>query len=265
MKTLTDLSYGPHERHLLDLYLPDRSARSLPLVVCIHGGGWMSGDKTDYAREAARFAESGFAAASLNHRYCTEFPHPAQLDDVQRAVRWLRLHAAEYGFDPARLGATGASSGAHLASFLGVTETRLHADDDLAPYSSRVQAVVDCFGPVDMLWVMRSASAPIIERFIGKPLSVETVADYVAASPSAHLKPPLPPFLIIHGTLDVGETRGQIPIGISERFALQLQACGGEAEFIALEGAGHGFDPATPLGRRALDATVAFFRKHLRP
>jgi len=223
----------------------------------------MSGDKKDWAWEAARFAESGLAAASVTHRYCTEWPFPAPVDDVQRAVRWLRHHAGEYGLDGSRFGATGASSGGHLASFLGLTETRQHVDDELGAYSSRVSAVVDCYGPVDMLWVMRSASAPIVERFIGKPLSAETVADYLAASPPALIRPPVCPFLIMHGTLDVGETRGEVPIGISERFAELLRASGGQAEFMPLEGAGHGFGPETPHGKRAMDASVAFFQKHL--
>jgi acetyl esterase/lipase len=223
----------------------------------------MSGDKADWAREAARFADSGLAAASVTHRYCTEWPFPAPADDVQRALRWLRHRAGEYGLAASSFGATGASSGGHLASFLGLSDTRRHVDDELAAYSSRVSCVVDCFGPVDMLWMMQSASAPIVERFIGRPLSSESVADYLAASPMAMIAPPVCPFLIMHGTLDVGATRGEVPIGISERFAELLRAAGGEAEFMPIEGAGHGFSLDTPHGQRTMAASIAFFSRHL--
>ena len=263
MKVIENLSYGPHERHVLDLYFPDGVAGPLPLVVCIHGGGWMSGDKKDYVRQATRLAKAGFAAASINHRYCTEVRSPAQVDDAQRAVRWLRHHAAAYGLDGSRMGATGSSSGGHLSVFLGLTETRLHVDDELAPYSSRVQCVVDCYGPVDMLWIMRSASAPITERFVGKNLSAESVADYLAASPITMVAAPVGPFLILHGELDVGETRGQVPIGMSQRLAELVRAAGGEAEFIMVQGAGHGWDPEAGEGLKASEAMVAFFQKHL--
>jgi acetyl esterase/lipase len=263
MKALANLAYGPHERQVLDLYLPEAASGRLPLVVCIHGGGWMSGNKEDCLRWVRRIVAAGLAAASINHRYCTESPWPAPLDDAQRAVRWLRHEAARYGLDAARFGATGSSSGGHLAVFLALAETRLPCADELSPYSSRVGCVVDCYGPVDMLWVMRSASAPIVERLIGRDLSAESVADYLAASPLAMVRPPVPPMLIQHGELDVGETRGQVPIGISRRLAELLRAAGGEAEFMMIPGQGHGWDPEAGEGLTATDAMVKFFLKHL--
>lgn len=265
MRTLTDLPYGSHERNRLDLYLPDRPKGPLPLVVCMHGGGWTSGDKKDWAWEATRLAEAGLAAASLNYRLCPDWLFPAALDDVQRAVRWLRHRADEHGLDAARFGATGSSAGGHLAAFLALAETREHVADELAPYSSRVSCVVDCYGPVDLVAIKTSASAPIIERFLGKPLTAETVADHLAASPMAQVAPPVCPFLILHGTLDIGDTRGDVPIGISERFAARLRSCGGTVEFVPVEGGRHGFmeNPENPLAQQAMDRAVEFFRRHL--
>ena len=266
MRTLPNLPYGPHERNVLDLSLPDGPSRDRPLVVCIHGGGWTGGDKTNWAWEAARLAEGGLAAASVNYRLCPEWPFPAAVEDVQRAVRWLRHHAAEHGLDASRFGAAGDSAGGHLASFLGLTETRQHVADELGPYSSRVSCVVDCYGPVDFVWMTRSASGPIVERFMAKPLSAETVGDHLAASPITMVAPPVCPFLILHGTLDVGDTWGDVPIGISECFANRLRSCGGEVEVIRLEGAKHGFmanDSQGPHAPRAMAAALEFFRKHL--
>lgn len=266
MRTLTHLAYGPHERNVLDLYLPDHPSGPLPLVVCIHGGGWTGGDKQNWAWEAAGLAESGFAAATINYRFCPEWIFPAQVDDVQRAVRWLRHHAARYGLDPSRLAAMGDSAGGHLGSFLGLTDTRRYVPDELAMYSSRVSCVVDCYGPVDMFWMVRSASAPILEKFLGRPLSLESTADYLAASPPAQIIPPVCPFLILHGTLDIGDTRGEVPFGISESFANRLRAAGGQVEHVLLEGGRHGFMTAGPQGPQAqqgMDLALAFLKKHL--
>jgi len=267
MITLADLAYGPHDRNLLNLYLPDRLSHGVPLVVCIHGGGWTSGDKEMLAWAAAKLVEGGLAAATVNHRFCPQWPFPAAVDDVQRAVRWLRHQAGKHGLDGSRFAAIGNSSGGHLASFLGLTETRQHVADELGAYSSRVSCVVDCYGPVDLLWIVRSASAPIVETFLAKELSARTTADYLEASPMALVAPPVCPFLILHGTLDVGDVRGEVPIGISERFANRLQACGGEATFLPLEGAGHGFmhDPESPHAQRAIALALEFFQKHLGP
>ena len=138
MKTLSNLSYGPHEeRSLLDLYLPDVCDSPRPMVVCIHGGGWKGGDKLKYAWLGRALTEMGFAAASVTYRFWPEWCWPAQLDDVQRAIRWLRRNATEYGIDPGRIGALGGSAGAHLASHLGLMETCDDSDPELAHVSSR--------------------------------------------------------------------------------------------------------------------------------
>lgn len=265
MKVMADLAYGPNERNVLDLYLPDHPAGDVPLVVCIHGGGWTSGDKQMLAWAAAGLADGGLAAASVNHRFCPEWLFPAAVDDVQRAVRWLRHQAGRYRLDGSRFGAIGNSSGGHLASFLGLTETRQRVADEVAACSSRVSCVVDCYGPVDLLQIMTSASAPIIENFLGKGLSAHTVTDYLAASPAAMVPSNPCPFLILHGTLDVGQTRGEVPIGISRGFAERLRAAGGTADFRPMEGAGHGFmhHPESPYAQQAIGLALKFFLKHL--
>jgi acetyl esterase/lipase len=213
---------------------------------------------------AEDLAGRGFAAATMTYRFWPDWPCPAAIDDAQRAVRWLRRHAGRYGLDPARFAAMGSSAGGHLASYLGLCETRDNNDPDLAAYSSRVQCVGDFCGPVDLVGMMTSASAPIVEGFMGRPLA-GAEEEYRRASPFHLVSPGAPPFLIVHGSLDTGETQGQVPIDQSERFAARLKAAGADAAFLCLEGAGHGFatDPATDHARIMWQAVVPFLHRHL--
>lgn len=268
MNVLKDLSYGPHgERNRLDLYLPDSVGRQRPLVVCIHGGGWSGGSKDAYAWMGERLTGLDLAAASITYRFWPQWRCPAAIEDVHRAVRWLRKNAVHYGLDAEHVGAIGGSAGAHLASCLPLMPPPPDPDLplDLAGVPSRVSCVVDCYGPVDFVAMMTSASAPIIEGFMGASLSPETEAAYRAASPFYFVKPTPPPFLIAHGTEDVGILKGQVPLTISERFAEKLRAAGGEVTLLPLEGAEHGFSgqPDSPHTQAMWAAAVPFFRKHL--
>src|SRR3954447_5088208 len=120
VRLLPDLSYGPDARNVLDLYLPEALPAPRPLVLCIHGGGWAAGDKRSYAWLADALAQRGYAAASITYRFAPAHHAPAQMDDVQRAVRWLRKNAAKYELDPDRFGAIGGSAGGHLAAYLAL-------------------------------------------------------------------------------------------------------------------------------------------------
>ncbi len=265
VKVLKDLAYGPDERQRLDLYLPEPGAGPRPLVVCIHGGGWAGGDKARYQWLGEAFAKKGFAAASVTYRFAPKHRSPAAMEDVQRAVRWLRKNAAEHGIDPARFGAIGGSAGGHLAAWLALADPLDDRDPELSKFSSRVQCVVDCYGPVDLEAMMTSASAPIVENFLGKPLAGNE-ADYRKASPQFLVRKDPPPFLIVHGTEDVGTKRGQVPMEQSTAFLERLKAAGGDARLVKLEGAPHGFSHSGAGNAHAqamLAAALEFFGRHL--
>ena len=135
-----DLRYGPHERNVLDLYLA-KSDRPAPLVVWIHGGAWIVGDKKvipptllDTCKEA------GITLASINHRYATQSPYPAPYRDGARAVQFLRLHAAEYNLNPKAVAVTGGSSGADIALWLAFHDDLADpkSDDPVLRQSTRL-------------------------------------------------------------------------------------------------------------------------------
>ena len=147
----SDLAYvtNGHRRQKLDLYLP-KDGQNLPLIINIHGGAWLGGSKEmDVPLD---FLARGYAVASINYRLSQHAVFPAQIEDCKAAVRWLRANAAQYHLDPARFAAWGKSAGGHLAALLGTTGDgmKFEVGENLA-VSSRVQAVVDYFGPTDLL------------------------------------------------------------------------------------------------------------------
>ncbi len=126
---LANVSYGPHERNVLDLYKA-KSDKPTPLVIHIHGGGFTQGDKGTVGRMILEGClKNGISVASINYRYSTQAPSPAPFTDSARAVQFLRLHAAEYNLDPKKFSATGGSAGAGISMWIGF-------HDDMADPSS---------------------------------------------------------------------------------------------------------------------------------
>jgi acetyl esterase/lipase len=197
----------------------------------------------------------GFVAFSCNYRLRPKHTHPAQVDDVQRAVRWIRANADKYRVDPGRIGAVGISAGGHLASMLAVREARAPQNDPLDGYSSKVQVAVSLNGPTDL---RASAEIPpiltqVVQSFTGG--DPQRAAD---ASPAALVDKDSAPILFI-----VGDKDPLIPNSHATRMADQMRNSGAIAEVVVLPGAGHAIFPSiTP---RARDALVAFFIKHLKP
>lgn len=236
----------------LDLFLPDKGEGPFPLVVHIHGGGFMFGDKADGQLIPVLPAlKRGFAVASINYRLSGEARFPAQIQDVKAAIRWLRAHAGEFRLDPTRIAVWGGSAGGHLAALAG-TSGDVTALEDLslgcADQSSRVQAVVDWFGPIDFLSMDDQFRASGLgradhgeaqspeSRLLGQKIS-ETPERAMAASPATYITLDDPPFFIQHGTKDP-----LVPTQQSIHFATALKKVLGEGK-VSLEllpDAGHG-------------------------
>jgi acetyl esterase/lipase len=238
-----DLEYAIYEldgaKHglLLDLYLPQRNESQLsPVLVFIHGGGWIEGTKESCP--AATFTQRGYAMACVEYRLAGGFAgcsavvtFPAQIRDVKAAVRWLRQNADQYGLDPDRFGAIGNSSGGHLAALLGVSHGAAQLAGEHTGVSDAVQAVCDWYGPVD-----------------------------VTQPPPTIVFEDDPPFLVIHGEVD-----GMVPIEQSELLVDALEDMGAAVSFVRLPNAGHGFGGSgQEVAPEFLDPMLAFFDAHLR-
>ena len=248
---------------LLDVYEPIGLTGKLPAVLLIHGGGWFGGDKADaYNAEVSKsLATEGFVVFSVNYRLVPKARYPAQLDDVQRAVRWVRAHADEYGIDAKRVGATGDSAGGHLASLLGTRETRDNSDKRLSTFSSKVKCVVDLYGPSDFMADKSTSKLPsfatsLVTNLFGIKRD-EALELYREGSPISHVDKNSAPFLIMHGDKDP-----LVPLDQSNRLADALKMVGVEVKLIVMHNDGHGFKAPE---NRALQKseTLAFFKRLL--
>jgi acetyl esterase/lipase len=226
----------------LDLYWHPGADGPEPLVVWIHGGAWMSGDKT-WMPPVLYLLDNGFAMASIDYRLSQEALFPAQIEDCRAAIRWLRANAARYNLDPDRVGAWGESAGGHLAALLG-TASGVAAWDQRGGnrgYSSRVQAVCDWFGPSDLLQmgVMKSGfdhnakDAPEA-LLIGGPVQ-ENKEQANRANPITYITSESPPFFIMHGEHD-----DVVPLGQSELLHRALVEAGHDSTLMIIPGMGHG-------------------------
>jgi acetyl esterase/lipase len=260
VKVLRDLAYVPggHERQKLDLYLPEKADGPLPVVVWVHGGAWRQGSKSGCP--GVFLVPKGFAVASIGYRLSQHAPFPAQIEDCKAAIRWLRANAAKYHLDPDHVGAWGASAGGHLVALLGTTGDlkELEGKDGNLKESSKVQCVVDWFGPTDFRPVAERDRNPqsVIGQLLGGP-PTERKKEAALASPLAHVHKGCPPFLIMHGDQD-----RTVPLAASERLAAALEKAGVPVTLVKLEGAGHGGPEfRTAESRQRIEA---FFTQYLK-
>jgi acetyl esterase/lipase len=261
-KVLRDLSYGPHDRNKLDLYVP-KSDAPLPLVIWVHGGGWEGGSKNG-GGPSLDLLRKGYAVASINYRLSWQDRFPAQIQDCKAAVRWLRANAKEYNLDADHFGAWGASAGGHLVALLGTTPDECFLDGDGKPHcSALVQAVCDWFGPTDFLhWGSYTIDDPIarrpsaISRLLGGvvPDKMELAKK---ASPVCYVGKSSAPFLIAHGDKDP-----VVPLQQSEDLNEALKKAGVESSLRVIKGNGHG--GAGFMAADLLADEDAFFAKYLK-
>ena len=251
-----------HERQKLDLYVPD-TGENLPLIIWVHGGAWRGGDKTNYIR--MEYLKTGYAGASLNYRLSQHAIFPAQIEDVKAAVRWLRANAETYRLDPNRFAAWGSSAGGHLVAMLGTTGdvAEFEVGENLK-VSSRVQVVVDYFGPTDFLQMdaqslpdglVHDAPDSPESQLIGGP--IQEYKDRVArANPITYVSKDDSLFLIVHGDQDK-----LVPYQQSVLLKDALEEAGVPVTFYRVEGGGHGWfrDPKVPA------LTKSFLEQHLKP
>ena len=230
VKVLHDLEYARVEGSplQLDLYLPE-SKRRPPLFVWVHGGGWTRGDKAEINSSIIDLTRDGFAVASLNYRLGGVALHPKQVQDLKGGIRWLRANADRYGFDAGRIAIGGGSAGGHLALLLGLSGgvEALEGDvGDNLSQSSRVQAIVDLYGPSDL------------EAFAkAKPKFQKRKSDELlrSASPLHYLTSDDPPLLIMHGEQDP-----VVPVALSQLLHDRYKQAGLDSELHIIPGAGHG-------------------------
>lgn len=272
--TVTDVPYcdlggGPQT---MDVYSPTPPpAGPAPVVVDLHGGGWVGGDATLSAgsldgRVEASVVGRGWVFVSVNYRLAPAARWPAQIEDAMCAVRYLRANAAALHVDPGRIGAMGASAGGQLASLLGLAGPQ--AGFDVGPdldRSGAVDAVVDEYGPSDLnapSWAASAVARQVTPQVFGVPAG-PTSAVLAGASPVTYVAPGAPPFLVVQGQDDDVVLPAQ-----SEELVRRLRAAGDAARLVMVGGAGHGLVPVagrqiTPSLATLAEQVTTFFDRHL--
>jgi acetyl esterase/lipase len=249
------------ESQKLDLYLPP-GRRNPPIMVLIHGGAWLGGDK---AMEApGLWLKEGYAVACVNYRLLPGTGFPGQLEDCKAAVRWLRKNASRYDFDKTRVGAAGESAGGYFTAMLGATShTRKFDVGENLDESSEVQVACDWFGITDITTMdaqrlpdgMRHGASDTPESmFIGATVS-ENKRKALAASAITYLDKHACPFFITHGDRDT-----LVPCGQSLELRDALQKLRIRTKLMIVKGGGHMF-----MDKDVTHAMVEFVNGILKP
>jgi acetyl esterase/lipase len=255
--------YDTLKKHLLDIYLPPNATGKVPLVIWVHGGGWLSNDKyadMSYMKETiVEIMRKGYALASIDYRFSTQATFPAQMLDCNSAVSYLYENASKFGFDTDRFALMGFSAGGHLAAMLGLSKNQ-DVKEFFMPGTSKkfaFKAVVDFYGPADLTLFPGAKDAKSPEGLLigAAPLDRPDLAK--VASPVSYVDEKDPPFLIIHGEKDDMVSPNQ-----SHLLNSWLKVKGVPTELIVVKGAPHfGAMFDAPEIRTAV---FSFLEKHLK-
>ena len=232
---------------LMDLRVPDGDG-PFPVILYLHSGAWITGDR--FGGPAIRQASRGYAVASIDYELAPDAIWPAQIEDCKAAVRWLRANAARYHLDPSRIGVFGTSAGGHLAAVLGTSsgDGSLEGMDlGNAQFSSSVRAVVDLYGPTDLLKMDEqklpcypglSANASFMPPSLLMGCAIQSCKEKTMTSnPITYITPDNPPFLIMQGKADC-----LVPWQQSQMLYDALRGAGVPATLVLLPTAGHADD-----------------------
>lgn len=228
----TDIEYAQAggESLKLDAFVPE-GKEPFPAVIFVHGGGWSVGNRTDGNDPLfAPVAQRGIAWFTISYRLAPKHNYPAPIEDVHAAIRWVKAHAAEYNIDPQRLALVGESAGGQI-----VAQAAVLAKDD-----TQVAAVVPFYAPVDFIADMerRGGLSTSMRGLFGRKeakADAATMQLLKEASPINHIKPGLPPFLLVHGTGDMS-----VLYAWSPQFQAKLKAAGVPCDLITIPDGAHG-------------------------
>lgn len=247
--------YGSDTAQNMDIYLPaNRDTNNTKIVFFIHGGGWNTGDKSDFneAITSIRNNLSDYAIININYRLAINGKNrfPAQMEDIQLALNFIINNAKEYKINSNKICLVGASAGAHLAM--------LHAYKNNS--SGKIKAVIDLFGPADLVDLYNNHPIPqearlILINFLGTTPATNAQL-YLEASPINYISAQTVPTKIFHGTQDF-----IVPVSQSNMLKAKLQLYNVKVEMTTYPTEGHGW-----LGNNLLDTytkAVQFIKENV--
>lgn len=237
---------GQTQTLLLDVAWPKNQTKELPVVILVHGGGWVGGSRTDYRFMQNALAQQQIVAVSVDYRLSPASVFPAQIEDVKCAVRWIREFGKQYRMDTRRVVAMGASAGAHLVALLGTTQGMLQFEGSGGHQhqSSAIDAMVLHGGPYRLGPLAREISShptsdsPASLKAISMLLGGNTDPSskpYIDASPATYASPKSATTLLLHGLNDT-----VVPHSEAVGFGALLRSKGISSDVLIMDGAGHG-------------------------
>jgi acetyl esterase/lipase len=262
VERIRNLSYGPAGvRNRLDVYRPREGARDCPVLLQIHGGAWVLGDKNAQGLPLMNaLAARGWVCVAPNYRLSPRATFPEHLVDCKLALRWIREHIREYGGDPSFVAVTGGSAGGHLAALVALTPNEPEYQPGFENVDTRVQAAVPFYGAYDFLFhngvdVSRARKPSFVETHVMKSGPREDRRGWERASPIRWVNAEAPPFFVLHGAND-----SLVWVEGARAFVAALrQASRQPVAYAELQGAQHAFDVLHSLRcESAVDGVAAF-------
>ena len=263
VEVLRGIRYGSAGiRQTLDIYRPRVMPEGgCPVLLQIHGGAWMIGDKQQQALPLMNLmASRGWVCVSINYRLSPSVAFPTHLEDCKRALCWIRTQGREYGMNPDFVAVTGGSAGGHLSALMGLTANRPELQPDTPDVDTSIQACIPFYGIYDFL--VRHDQHPNAQLFRGflqdrvmHRSPEEDPALWDLASPVAQVHEDAPPFMIVHGTLD-----SLAAINDGRVFAQRMRRTSkNPVVFLELPGAEHAFDNLhSPRTEAVIDGVQRF-------
>lgn len=264
---MKNTAYGSHERHLVDIMLPENASKEAGLVFCIHGGGWIMGDKSLYDNELRFWSGRGFAAASMNYRYVSDnISISDELDDITAALGKVKSICAENGITVSKALLTGVSAGAHLSLLYGYSRA---AEAPVKP-----ACIVSYCGPTDLsaynflhseLFEKYEQSVELFSDCCGKKFTENTFFDedtqekLRAVSPLYYTATDSVPAVIAHGMKDA-----IVPFTQAEALTKKLSELGAKYDFVIYPNSDHGLNSDPDCASKTRELFIEYAEKYLR-
>ena len=241
-----------------DVFLPPLEEKNRPAVLFIHGGGWIEGDRSQLRGYGILLARLGFVCMCNSYRLSNESIWPAQIQDVNCAIRYLRANATDLGLDPDRIGVSGNSAGGHLSLMAAATnyDQIFEGEGGNNEVSSEIKAVCAIYPPTTIRQL--EMPNPLENAFLmlmGKEAKKE---DYDKASPLNYVTEDYPPCMLIHGSTD-----SVVRLKDSTKFYEKLIEFNRPASLHIFSEEEHAFDGESEKGRSVADLQALFFQKYL--
>ena len=250
-------------RNTLDVYRPAQPGEGRPILLQIHGGAWILGQKEHQGLPLMNYlASRGWLCAAMNYRLSPAATFPDHIVDVKRAIFWLRQNAAEFGADPSFVALTGGSAGGHLAALAALTANAPEYQPGFEEGDTTVQACVPLYAPFDLVDRHRVQNDRSMERLLAEQVIKRPLAEarelWEAGSPLSRVHGGAPPFFVVHGTHDsLAYIAGSYP------FVEALKGAGvAPLAFAEIPGAQHAFDIFMSLRSQLLARATHRFLMH---